>query len=227
MGVEVLVNIDTSSVELLNNDLVHPLNLTSYDKKWMSQLISASSNYNSHNSTSSNTNFVGSDDYIRLHFEDYLIGLLSTAKFSSFLKKTNKGELSNEEIQPYKDYDTNQLKQFNLAFIASWEKTLNYKLFDSTTDDHIFDVFEPKHVYAEVNHDYNSIKNTLTERLQMFKFENRKLDNEKKNKKGEEQAPKENLKLKISDVPEESKSKKSNSPTSKIWGWYNKNIKEK
>lgn len=226
LGVDVLVNIDASSLEVLNHDLVNALTLTSYDKKWMSQLVTASMSYNLHSETSNNTNFVGSDDYIRLQFEDYLLALLSTVKFTNFLNKFNNGEIPYEQILSYRDYDTNQIKHFGSSFISRWEKTQNYKLFNEKTDDHIFDVFDPKHVSAELAHD---LKSSISEKLQIF---NKKLDMSTEHKKHKnksdysDQLQKENLKLKTENISED-KGKKLQSPGAKLWGWYNKNIKDK
>lgn len=36
---DVLINIDTLTVEIINHDLVQLLTLSSYDKKWMSQIL--------------------------------------------------------------------------------------------------------------------------------------------------------------------------------------------
>ncbi|ODQ60612.1 hypothetical protein WICANDRAFT_22158, partial [Wickerhamomyces anomalus NRRL Y-366-8] len=137
---DVLINIDTLTVEIINHDLVQLLTLSSYDKKWMSQIL----NYVTSSWSDSYSGFLGSDDYIRWQFEDYLLGLLSSVKYDNFLKKYD-GSPPPELL--IKEVDRNQLKHFNNHFIENWKKTKNYQLFNEFTDDNIFDVFEPKHIF--------------------------------------------------------------------------------
>ncbi|KAH3663901.1 hypothetical protein WICMUC_005891 [Wickerhamomyces mucosus] len=212
---DVLINIDTASVEILNQDLIQPLLLTSFDKKWINQLYQSVIQSQNDNT---NTNFLGNDDYIRWQFEDYLLGLLSTVKFDNLF--SNQDHIPNE----YKEFE-NQLKNFNKDYIKAWKKTNNYKTFNTNTDDHIFDVFEPKHIYIE-----QDLKSTLSEKFQLFN--SKKLDNE--NDKKNSYRDKENQKLYVNtNIPNGSTSipitptrgiindngKKSHSSPGKIWAW--------
>lgn len=197
---DVLINLDTHVVEILDQSLTHALQLSSHDKKWCQQL------YNAVNSSwvEDYSGFEGSDDYIRWQYEDYLTGMLSCVKYNEYLEKNIGNDLA------AKDYDTNQLKHFNLEFIKLWKQTANYQLFDSTTDDHIFDVFEPKHIHSDESR-------SLSEKFQTFKNENaKKFEVYKKSLRARETQ-------KDHDAPQ--RSKPSPSP-GKLWGWYSKRLNQ-
>lgn len=214
---DVLINIDTLTVEIINHDLVQLLTLSSYDKKWMSQIL----NYVTSSWSDSYSGFLGSDDYIRWQFEDYLLGLLSSVKYDNFLKKYD-GSPPPELL--IKEVDRNQLKHFNNHFIENWKKTKNYQLFNEFTDDNIFDVFEPKHIFVDES-------KSLSEKFQQFKLENSKKFEEyrkgllnKDHKEADPSASPDNIEKtetsSSSDNQNES-SKKLHSP-GKIWSWYSR-----
>lgn len=214
---DVLINIDTLTVEIINHDLVQLLTLSSYDKKWMSQIL----NYVTSSWSDSYSGFLGSDDYIRWQFEDYLLGLLSSVKYDNFLKKYD-GSPPPELL--IKEVDGNQLKHFNNHFIENWKKTKNYQLFNEFTDDNIFDVFEPKHIFVDES-------KSLSEKFQQFKLENSKKFEEyrkgllnKDHKEADPSASPDNIEKtetsSSSDNQNES-SKKLHSP-GKIWSWYSR-----
>ncbi|KAH3683225.1 hypothetical protein WICPIJ_005801 [Wickerhamomyces pijperi] len=145
---DVFIDIDSQSVEIVSDGLQNALSLTSLDRKWMDQLLDSVSRYED------TTDFQGSDDYLRMQFEDYLLGLVSTVKFQSFISQ------SNGIPQDYRDFDSNQIKHFNEEFVKHWKSTGNYEIFSKYTDDHLFDVFEPRHILS------NSSKTTFSSKLQ-------------------------------------------------------------
>ncbi|CEP23746.1 unnamed protein product [Cyberlindnera jadinii] len=207
---DVLVNLDTRTVEIVDQTLVQPLHPPYYDRKWMSHVAQAVAKSWSDNYSA----FLGSDDYIRWQFEDYLTSMLSTVKFANYLDRFN-GTLPSSDLTA-REYDSHQLKNFNLDFINLWKSTENYKLFNTHTDDHIFDIFEPKHVYSE------EVK-TLSEKFQIFKNENTKRFEEYKKSfktatSKEHQEHNENE----SSTEKNVNDKKKNQPTTTkgIWSWY-------
>lgn len=210
---DVLINIDTLSVEIINHELVQPLTLSSYDKKWMTQII----NYVTSSWSDSYSGYLGSDDYIRWQFEDYLIGLLASAKYDNFLKKFD-GSPPVELL--LKEVDTNQLKHFNTNFVENWKKTKNYKLFNEFTDENIFDVFDPKHVYVDES-------KSLSEKFQMFKLENsKKFEEYRKGLLNKEHKDHKDHKVNTDSIeksdPQQSDTHKKLHSPGKIWSWYNR-----
>jgi hypothetical protein len=204
---DLLVNLDTKTIEILDHHLQQSLQLTSHDKKWISQMVqSVVSSWGD-----SYSGFVGSDDYIRWQFEDYLTGLLATVKYNNYVTKFT-GAPPHDLVA--KDFDTNQLRHFNTHFVNQWKETLNYQLFDKTTDDHIFDVFEPKHIYSDET-------KSLSEKFHIFKTENAKKFDEYRRSLGS----REHKDYATADLPKDDAERKSTSP-SRLWGWYSKKSKE-
>ncbi|KAH3901954.1 uncharacterized protein SCODWIG_02104 [Saccharomycodes ludwigii] len=143
---DLLINVDKCTVEVLNKKSLpeKTLYLSYQDKKWIENIYeNVKSTWNEEiPDTPTNSRFEGSEDYIRNQFEDYLTGLLSTVKLY-YLQRTK------PEICPMEINSEKQLTFFNMDWFNEWSLTQNYKIFMTFTDDRIFDLFEPKHIYAD------------------------------------------------------------------------------
>lgn len=137
---DVLVNMDDNTVEILNSSLKSPLSLSSYDKKWIDRVVQA---VDTSSGNSAATTFHGNEDYVRLQFEDYLMGLLSAVKYDNFL--SSHGSAPPPEML-LKEVHGNPVKHFSLDWVNCWRKTLNYELFNNFTDGELFDIVEPRHM---------------------------------------------------------------------------------
>ncbi|OWB68291.1 hypothetical protein B5S30_g3667 [[Candida] boidinii] len=162
------------SIEILDNDLKDKLNLTPQDKRFMdfivshvtefektefklgnssSESVDKLNNANSQSTLNYNNSslktYKGSDDFIRWQFEDYLIGMLSTVKYDNFLQNANNTQLRSLNFST-DSVIKNEIDMFNIKFINHWkENCLNYKIFNSSSDDELFNFFEPKHLFDE------------------------------------------------------------------------------
>ncbi|ODV87453.1 hypothetical protein CANARDRAFT_26849 [[Candida] arabinofermentans NRRL YB-2248] len=166
-------SIDSSTIklEILNPLLKDKLSLTAQDKKFMDNLISEVSkndqlsNINDNDDNEVNSNelpfisktlnnntsmdskiYKGGDDFIRYQFEEYLIGMLSSIKYDNFLNNSNLEQNNYMNLSTYES----TLDYFNLKFIEFFKSTLAYKIFEKSTDDELFNFFEPKHVYGNL-----------------------------------------------------------------------------
>lgn len=142
------VDVDASTLEVIDKSLHPVLQLTSHDKRWMESihtLVSQSWNQNDLY-TPKNSQFEGSEDFIRWQFEEYLTGLLSSVKLSDYLATYSESSLAVQSI-PEELLHSNPMQPFNTAWASKWVQTKNYGMFRSYTDDRIFDVFPPKHPY--------------------------------------------------------------------------------
>ncbi|KAL8278586.1 hypothetical protein RQP46_009078 [Phenoliferia psychrophenolica] len=141
--IDVIVNIETASLEILNPKLVPFITLTAADRKWMDEIVTTVDNsWNASDpSRPAGMNFVGSDDFIRAKFEEYICSLLACIKFDDFLAKGERGNvlLSGNEV------DRNLMASFNDRFVDAFKATPAFTLWDATTDSVIFDLVEPKH----------------------------------------------------------------------------------
>lgn len=85
----------------------------------------------------------GSEEFIRLQFEEYLLSLISAVKYRNYLAQNvgnPKATLPHIEGDPSHD--------FSDEWIEYWMKTDNYRLWDTNTDSHLFDIVEPRHPCA-------------------------------------------------------------------------------
>lgn len=153
LGVDLLINLDNYELTFPNgmdSDLV----LSSMDKSFINSLISKCSNDNTVENLGDNENFVGSDDYIRYQFEDYLLSLLSTVRFNQYTEKfgqfppgftNSQNSNANEDNNSY----NGDLHCFNSSFVEGWKESNNYKIWDLTCDEFVFNFVNPRHVQVD------------------------------------------------------------------------------
>lgn len=84
--------------------------------------------------------YMGSEEFIRLQFEEYLLALLSTVKYHNYLSLPTTKSLAPTDPDPLTD--------FNPDWVHHWQTTTSYALFARTTDTNLFDVVEPRHPTA-------------------------------------------------------------------------------
>ncbi|GAA5974744.1 hypothetical protein JCM11641_007249 [Rhodosporidiobolus odoratus] len=144
--IDVVVNIDSATLEILNPSLTSLITLTAADRKWMDELVTLvdSSYVPSDPSRPASQGFIGSDDFLRGKFEEYVCSLLACVKFGEYLRREGKGErgemlLSAPELESYNP------ASFNEAFLKAFKRTAACELWDKNTDEAIFDLVEPKH----------------------------------------------------------------------------------
>lgn len=80
---------------------------------------------------------MGSEEFIRLQFEEYLLALLSSVKYHIYLETPGNSPLLSIEGDPSLD--------FNSEWIHYWRQTSSFALFAANTDTHLFDIVEPRH----------------------------------------------------------------------------------
>ena len=94
---------------------------------------------------------MGSEEFIRLQFEEYLLSLLSCMKYHEELDSFNAGELprrSQSQLQAF-NIEGDPALEFNAEFLAQWKSTRNHALFEQLTSDALlFSIVEPRHPCA-------------------------------------------------------------------------------
>lgn len=135
--VDLVVNLDESTVTY-PNERTDDLRLSTMDKKFISVLLST---------TQLDDAYVGSDDYIRYQFEDYVRSLLSTTKYHNYVEKLNNQPPGFNSAE---DPNLGNLKNFGSAFIQKWISTKNHQIWQATCDDLVFNFHPPVHVAAEL-----------------------------------------------------------------------------
>lgn len=84
--------------------------------------------------------FVGSDDYLRAKFEEYICSTLAAIKFVDFLAKGK----NNTVLISHSDISAG-LSSYNEAWVAAFRRTRAFTLWNENTDPVIFDLIEPRH----------------------------------------------------------------------------------
>lgn len=139
---DAFVNLDEHSIDLVSPKLRTALPLSVPDRRFidfLSQTVTDTWDPE-HPTRPSNHGYTGSEDFIRLQFEEYLLAMLSSVKYKQFVNKHGhdpKALLSEAQEDPASD--------FGSSWIEAWMQTENYRLFDKFTDSHLFDIVEPRH----------------------------------------------------------------------------------
>jgi hypothetical protein len=139
---DILINLDEDTIVISSQSLRNTLQLTVPDRRWIDFLTQTV------NDTWDETNpgrpktlgYAGSEEFIRLQFEEYLLALLSSVKYRQYVesrKDDPKALLTDVEGDP--------ANEFGNEWIKAWMKTENYRIFNKFTDSHIFDIVEPNH----------------------------------------------------------------------------------
>lgn len=155
---DVLVNLDETSlaakVTILDASLRSTLSLSAADRRWIDHLTqTVLDTWNpSDPSRPSTYAYQGSEDAVRLSFEEYILSLLSSTAYKNhfdnhpnpYLSK-NSGGVSDERYPDPQETATD----FNNDFLNQWRQTANYALWQNLTSDSlIFDIVEPRHPTA-------------------------------------------------------------------------------
>ncbi|KAI1079190.1 transport protein Avl9-domain-containing protein [Whalleya microplaca] len=142
---DILINLDEVTVNITSSSLRTALVLSHADRRWIDFITQEV------NDTWDETNpgrpktmgYRGSEEFIRLQFEEYILSLISSVKYRNFLAQNAHNPKAH---LPYIDGDPSL--DFGNDWVEYWMKTENYRIWNSNTDSHLFDIVEPKHPCA-------------------------------------------------------------------------------
>ncbi|KAK4050816.1 hypothetical protein OIV83_003238 [Microbotryomycetes sp. JL201] len=140
--IDVVVRIDNGTLDILNPKLQPLLALTAADRKWMDEIISTvDTTWSPADPQRPQTTFIGSEDFLRAKFEEYVCSALASIKFIDYIKTADRRDvlLSQEDINSY------NMSSWNELFIRQFRATPAFELWNRTTDAAIFDLVEPRH----------------------------------------------------------------------------------
>jgi len=140
-----MINLDDNTISMFSPSLRSALALSTADRRFIDFLTQTVQDTWDENNPSrpKDMGYTGSEEFIRLQFEEYLLAFLSSVKYKQFLEKhkdDNRASLSGIDGDPS--------VEFGQEFINTWKGTENYALFDRCTDSHLFDIHEPTHPCA-------------------------------------------------------------------------------
>ena len=153
------VNITSSSLRIASA-------LSTPDRRWidfLSQVVQDT--WDENNPDRPNTmGYMGSEEFIRLQFEEYLLALLSSVKYHIYLQNPSNLPMTFVEGDPS--------AEFNNDWIQAWQETPCFALFNRTADSHLFDIVEPRHPTAG-NLSFEDIQRRVTMQISTLHLDER------------------------------------------------------
>ncbi|KAJ6109338.1 Late secretory pathway protein AVL9 [Penicillium sp. IBT 16267x] len=150
---DILINLDEDSINISSLPLQRALALSVADRRWidvLTQIVNETWD-DAYPSRPKTLGFMGSEEFIRLQFEEYLLALLSSMKYHEELISHSSGDSphrSRAQLQNF-NIEGDPALDFNAEFLAQWQKTSNYALFSKLTSDALlFSITEPRHPSA-------------------------------------------------------------------------------
>ena len=151
---DILVNLDeNNSITITSPSLRTALQLSAADRRWIDFLTqTVLDTWDPDNpSRPKNHGYAGSEDAIRMHFEEYVLSLLSSMAYQLYhesLAVENIPVATGNIPDNFPD-PGDTAADFSPDFLAMWRTTNNFTLFNKLTQgNRIFDIIEPRHPTA-------------------------------------------------------------------------------
>ena len=159
--------LDDTTISITSTSLRTALSLSAADRRWidfLSQIVAET--WDEDNPSRPKTmGYMGSEEFIRLQFEEYLLALLSSIKYHIYLTTTS-------QPLPLATVEGDPVQDFNPEWIHAWRRTSSFSLFASHTDSHLFDIVEPRHPTAG-NLSFDDIQRRLAQQIQILHLDDR------------------------------------------------------
>ena len=142
---DILINLDDRSINITSPSLKAVLWLSTSDRRWIDFLTRTVNETwdEAHPGRPSTHEYTGSEEFIRMQFEEYLLALVSSIKYRFFLKQQGQ---DSKALKP--EFQGDPANDFGSDWIEAWMKTDNFRMFQKFTDSHLFDIVEPRHPCA-------------------------------------------------------------------------------
>lgn len=142
---DILINLDDNSVNISSPSLRSVLTLTASDRRWIDYLTQeVNETWDETDPRQPTTlRYVGSEEFIRLQFEEYILSLIAAVKYSQYIAGRPEDA---RVLLPHVEGDPSL--DFGAEWVAAWQATENYRLWDVNTDSHLFDIVDPRHPCA-------------------------------------------------------------------------------
>ena len=111
--------------------------------------------------------YQGSEEFIRLQFEEYLVSLISAVKCHNYMTQ----HATNPRIM-LPQVEGDPATDFSLEWIDAWSRSENYRFWNKNTDSHLFDFVEPKHPFPG-GLTIDDVQRRLAEQVKEFHLDER------------------------------------------------------
>ncbi|KAF2127809.1 hypothetical protein P153DRAFT_295297 [Dothidotthia symphoricarpi CBS 119687] len=138
---DILINLDDHSVNITSAALRQALVLSTPDRRWIDFITQTIYNTwdESNPARPKDHGYAGSEEFIRMQFEEYLLAMLSATKYKLYKEKNPHRE------NLIADVDGDPASEFSTDWINAWMTTENFRIWNKFTDSHLFDIVDPKH----------------------------------------------------------------------------------
>ncbi|PSN70617.1 LAlv9 family protein-like protein [Corynespora cassiicola Philippines] len=138
---DILINLDDHTVNITSASLRQALVLSTPDRRWIDFLAQTVQDTwdESNPSRPKDHGYAGSEEFIRMQFEEYLLAMLSAAKYKLYTEKNK------DKDNFISDYEGDPSSEFSTEWMLSWMETENFRIWNKFTDSHLFDIVDPKH----------------------------------------------------------------------------------
>ena len=156
---DIVINLDDKSISIFSQSLKNALALSHADRRWIDFITqSVNETWDPSDPTTPTTHgYQGSEEFIRVQFEEYLLALLSCSKYHDHLAVTVLPSSSANPAHPTHPTSATPAEQdmpldpsvdYSTEFLEVWYTTENYRIFKASTSKELFDIVEPKHPCA-------------------------------------------------------------------------------
>ncbi|RFU35615.1 hypothetical protein B7463_g680, partial [Scytalidium lignicola] len=142
---DILINLDEKIINITSTSLRAALALSVADRRWIDFITqSVNETWDDSNPGRPKTmGYVGSEEFIRLQFEEYLLSLTASVSCHNYLTQH-----SNNPRVMLPQVDGDPANDFGVDWVEAWMRSENYRIWEKQTDSHVFDIVEPKHPCA-------------------------------------------------------------------------------
>ncbi|ORZ00136.1 transport protein Avl9-domain-containing protein [Syncephalastrum racemosum] len=163
--IDVLVNVEAGTIDYFDQPLANVVSSTMADRRWMEKIVKVVHDTWDPNDPSrpAQNTYLGSDDYLRARFEEYILSMLSSMKHAQASSLLDTDQIE-EEIMRDDDQEKNYLADYGMKWLMAWRETNNFAVWNQYTDHEIYEIVEPGHP-GMGNVSIVDIQNTLSNRL--------------------------------------------------------------
>ncbi|KAH6629477.1 LAlv9 family protein [Boeremia exigua] len=138
---DVLINLDDHTVNNTSTSLRQASVLSTPDRRWIDFLTQTVNDTwdEADPARPKDHGYTGSEEFIRMQFEEYLLAMLSSVKYKLYMEKNP----SHEPLLP--EVHGDPASEFSNDWVHAWMQTENFRIWNKFTDSHLFDIIDPKH----------------------------------------------------------------------------------
>lgn len=138
---DILVNLDDHTVNITSSSLRQASVLSTPDRRWIDFLTQTVHDTwdESNPSRPKDHGYAGSEEFIRMQFEEYLLAMLASVKYKLYMEKNAHKETM------ITDVEGDPASEFSNDWVHAWMQTENFRIWNGHTDSHLFDIVDAKH----------------------------------------------------------------------------------